>query len=323
MPKGGAVMSRNFHSMFADDIRGMVEHKKALGHKAESYEWNMQNFDRYCMKFFPEVDVLAEEIVLGWCEAGKEFRKSAYRANAIREFGRYLSSIGKSAYVLPREFFPPKRAELPHLFTDDELVRFFDAADHFPHYARSPLAEYIVPVIFRLQYACGLRPQEARLLRRADFDFRRNTIYVSESKWCRDRCLSINPELMQLCRRYDVIAQGLVPDRAYFFPSPSGNAYSHGWLTAVFHKCWAMSGNAIPTGICTPYTFRHNFATRTLMRWAEEGKDFWAYLPYLSAYMGHASFHSSYYYVHLLPEKLGNAGFMDTHGIIPEVAYEE
>ena len=72
-----------------------------------------------------------------------------------------------------------------------------------------------------------------------------------------------------------------------------------------------------------PYTFRHNFATRTLMRWAEEGKDFGAYLPYLSSYMGHASFHSSYYYVHLLPEKLGNASFMDTHGIIPEVPHEE
>ena len=59
------------------------------------------------------------------------------------------------------------------------------------------------------------------------------------------------------------------------------------------------------------------------MRWAEEGKDFGAYLPYLSSYMGHASFRSSYYYVHLLPEKLGNAVFMDTHGIIPEVLHEE
>lgn len=88
-------MSRSFHSRFADDIRGMVEHKKALGHKAESYEWNMQNFDRYCMKFFPEADILTDEIALRWCGAGKESGKSAYRASAIREFGRYLSAVGK------------------------------------------------------------------------------------------------------------------------------------------------------------------------------------------------------------------------------------
>lgn len=154
----------------------------------------LQNFDRYCMEHFPEAEILTEEIALGWCAAGKEFKKSAYRANAIREFGRYLAAVGKNAYVLPREFFPSKRAELPHLFTDEELIRFFDAADHFPHYARSPLAEYIVPVVFRLQYACGLRPQEARLLCRADFDFRKNTVYISESKWCKDRCLPIEPK---------------------------------------------------------------------------------------------------------------------------------
>ena len=40
-------MSRTFHSHFADDIREMVAYKTALGHKAASYEWNLQNFDRY------------------------------------------------------------------------------------------------------------------------------------------------------------------------------------------------------------------------------------------------------------------------------------
>lgn len=315
-------MSRIFHSKFAKDILGMVEHKKALGHKAESYEWNLQNFDRYCVEHFPKAEQLTQEIVFGWCIAGK-CRKSSYRANAIREFGRYQAAIGKTAYILPRGFFPSTRAELPHLFTDEELTRFFSAADHYPHRSNSPLVEYTIPVIFRLQYACGLRPQEVRLLRKVDFDFRKNTIYISDSKWCKDRCLPVNHEIMDLCRRYDVIAESTFPDRIYFFPSQTGDAYTHGWLTAVFHKCWRLSGNDIPSKSCVPYTFRHNFATRTLIKWAEEGKDFEAYLPYLSAYMGHASFHSSYYYVHLLPERLANIKFMDTHGIFPEVLDEE
>ena len=96
-------MSRTFHSRFADDIREMVAYKTALGHKAASYEWNLQNFDRYCMKHYPDAETLTKEIVFGWCQAAKENGKSAYRANTIRNFGKYLTAIGKEAYVLPTE----------------------------------------------------------------------------------------------------------------------------------------------------------------------------------------------------------------------------
>ncbi len=316
-------MSRIFQSCFADDIRGMVAYKISLGHKADSYEWDLQNFDRYCMEYYPDSQVLTKEIVLGWCQAGKENKKSLYRANAMRNFARYLTAIGKEAYVLPAEMFVSQKADIPYLFTDVELERFFEATDYYPHRDNSPLLEYIIPVIFRLQYTCGLRPQEVRLLKRTDFDFRKNTIYISESKWCKDRCLPVSTEIMELCKKYDAVAQEIFPERIYFFPSRNGTAYTHGWLTAAFHKCWKMSGNDISSKPCVPYDLRHNFATRTLLRWVEEGKDFEAYLPYLSTYMGHASFHSSYYYVHLLPEKLAALDFMGSNGIIPEVQHEE
>ena len=68
---------------------------------------------------------------------------------------------------------------------------------------------------------------------------------------------------------------------------------------------------------------RHNFATRTLMRWVSEGKDLGNLIPYLSTYMGHASFSSTFYYIHLLPEKLAAMDFMKSAGIIPEVPNED
>lgn len=117
-------MSRTFHSHFADDIREMVAYKTALGHKAASYEWNLQNFDRYCMKHYPDAVTLTKEIVFGWCQAAKGNGKSAYRANTIRNFGKYLTAIGKEAYVLPTEMFVSQKADLPYLFTDEELEHF-------------------------------------------------------------------------------------------------------------------------------------------------------------------------------------------------------
>jgi integrase/recombinase XerD len=312
-------MSFSFHSGFAQDIRAMLEFKTALGHKSGSYGWNLANFDRFCLEKFPDESILTKEIAFAWCEEVNVDNKSRYRMYAIREFGKYLVSIGKEAFIFPSKFLPSFKAELPYIFSDEELINFFKAADEVPNCAKSPLLEYTVPVIFRLQYGCGMRPQEVRLLKRINFDFSNNTIYISESKWCKDRRLAVTDDLMDLCRRYDTIADMIIPGRTFFFQSPTGNAYPHGWLTAQFHRCWKRSENGNGKGPSTPYDFRHNFATQTLMRWVEEGKDLNVYIPYLSTYMGHASFHSTYYYVHLLPERLSRMDFTQADGIIPEV----
>jgi integrase len=224
---------------------------------------------------------------------------------------------------MPPGFFPPRKADLPYIFSETELWHFFEAADHFPGSHNSPLLEYTVPTIFRLQYACGMRPQEVRLLKRTDFNFADCTIYIAEAKHCKDRRLAVNPDVMEICVKYDRIAATVIPDRIYFFQSPTGGTYSNGWLTAKFHQCWEMSGNGNARGACVPYDFRHNYATQTLMRWVEEGKDLNTWIPYLCAYMGHATFSATFYYVHLLPERLSYVDFTRTSGIIPEVNDEE
>ncbi|MDQ0213128.1 tyrosine-type recombinase/integrase [Arthrobacter bambusae] len=90
----------------------------------------------------------------------------------------------------------------------------------------------------------------------------------------------------------------------------------HGRL-ASYHRCRAMAGDLAPGS--TPYTLRHNYATRTLTRWVEEGRDLNVWLPYLSAYMGHETYSATAYYIHLLPERLSATGLSGTAGIIPEV----
>jgi len=48
-----------------------------------------------------------------------------------------------------------------------------------------------------------------------------------------------------------------------------------------------------------------------LQKWMDEGKDIYAYLPYLSAYMGHSDFSETAYYIHLLPERLTQTPAID------------
>jgi integrase len=69
---------------------------------------------------------------------------------------------------------------------------------------------------------------------------------------------------------------------------------------------------------------RHYFAYANIERWMAQGKDVTALLPYLSRYMGHATFESTFYYIHTSPD------FMDAYAqitrrsetLLPEVGFE-
>ena len=67
----------------------------------------------------------------------------------------------------------------------------------------------------------------------------------------------------------------MYPGTEIFFPNRNGNRHGAQAISTLFHKCWEMAGNPdVLRRYCTPYILRHNFATQTLTRWMEEGRDF-------------------------------------------------
>jgi integrase len=296
----------------------MLELRASLGRPCRTLSFNLQSFDRFICGNYPEADRLTQELAQKWCADGLSATGSGYKMAVIRDFGKYLVSIGISAFVFPASWIPKQKVGLPHVFTDMELQQFFSAADSVPPHFNSAMWEYVIPVVFRMIFACGLRPQEARLLRRSDVDYENRVILVTESKGNKDRLLPICDDLAELCRKYDGIADCAQPNREFFFQAPKGEAYRAAWLTAQFHRVRKLAGGIAEGSV--PYDLRHNFATKTIMRWTEEKRDFNKWLPYLSTYMGHGTFKATYYYVHLLPERLSACEFTKITGIIPEVA---
>ena len=80
----------------------------------------------------------------------------------------------------------------------------------------------------------------------------------------------------------------------------------------VFCRVWTQAGLAWPKAgkRPRPYDFRHRLAFANIERWARDGMDVMAMLPYLAAYMGHAGIGSTPYYVHAGPD------FMDGYADI-------
>jgi len=309
-----------FQSRFAPDLNGFIKYKKSLGFVEGSY-FHLNSFDEFCAEKYPMEENLTPEIVSKWCIRSN--KGVINRCSEIREFAKYLLSIGKNAYVYPTKVIPARHDGLPYIITYAEQARFFEATDCFPHAKKAPLMEYTAPVVFRCMLECGFRPREIVNLRRIDFDFKHCTIYIEDSKNHRDRRIAVSYDLMDLCQRYDRIAEHFFPGRACFFPNRFGQALSYPSLAYLFQKTWDLSGNDAGKGRPSLYSFRFTFATETLMRWVEEGKDVEAMIPYLSSYMGHVKFKDTYYYIKLLPDRIAKMNFMSVEGIIPEVAEDE
>jgi integrase/recombinase XerD len=318
-------MTPLFISDFSPYMKDMLEYKEALGFSRSSYQYKLMDFDKFCVTHFPHETTLSKEMVWQWARLRPTETANGLKRRmiAIRELGKYMNCIGIPAYVIPTDMIGNFKRYVPHIFTDFELSSFFYAADHFKTDVHQPAKEYIVPVMFRLLYCCGLRPNEVRTINHSDINLETGKLDIRETKMHKDRAVMLAPDILKLCRNYDGLIRSPQAESEYFFPHPYETTYSPLWLQYQFWKCWKLAGiNEFQGSHPRVYDFRHNYATRILQQWMENGRDLYTWLPYLSAYMGHADFSDTAYYIHLLPEHLTRSEAVDWSrfsDLIPEV----
>ena len=190
----------------------------------------------------------------------------------------------------------------PYFFTEEEISAFFRELDLIKPNKSFKGRELVIPALFRLLYCCGLRCKEARMLECRDVHLGELYIDVRQSKGPKSRRIFISQELSDYLFGYEESISLLFPGREYFFPSSAG-FYSSTAVSANFRRFWQK---AFPDFVITTrpraYDFRHHFAWANLNRWAAEGLDVNAMLPYLMRYMGHQSVSETLYYFHFIPE---------------------
>ena len=308
-----------------DYIQEMLIYKESLVFARKTYEGHLNDFGRFAEK--NEDFFFAESVVMEWCirrntESEQGFRR---RITALREFSKYLYAIGKSDFIIPTEIFPIVHRYTPDIFSDKELLKLFQQADMEKYNSKDPGMNLIIPVIYRLIYFCGLRPNEGRELLKKDVNLENGTLFIRKNKSHRERMIPMSEDMVCMCRKYIIKIQLIYPDSEYFFPSPSGFPYSAKWLTKHFLKLWNAAKELQNTARVRVYDLRHRYATAVFMKWLDEKEDLYALLPYLSAYMGHAHLEDTAYYIHLLPEKLMRTAAIDWETfeqLLPEVGNE-
>lgn len=324
-------MNYEFRSAFAEDICAFITEKHALGYPYLDSERVLHYFDKFCLDQFSESNTLSKEIGIAWAVIKPTEKPASFqnRLAPVRELAKYMKRNGKNAYVIPTSLAPKSGQQYqPHIFTQNELQAFFHQADSYKFESRSHLRHLQIPIYFRFLYCCGLRPNEARLIRYENLKLNDRVLLIPESKGHKDRLIVIPEELCMMLEKYAFYLKNEFPSSDYLFPCQrfKGAAYHKGWPTMIFHECWNSCHFETTAGNNPrPYDFRHTFATYRIYEWMKQEKDLMSMLPYLSAYMGHSHISHTAYYIHLVPEFFAEMSGMDMNlysSLIPEVPYE-
>lgn len=315
-----------FSSGFAQKLEDMLEYRVARGYKKESYIGNIVRFDKYCLEHFPKTSNLTQEIVHAWFDSETDSACSlSNKATVIRQFGKYLSAINEEAYILPEKFTPRRKAFNPYIFTDNELTALFLAIDTLSPTKNEPFLNEIAPVLLRLTYTCGLRPNESREILCENINLNTGEILVTNTKHRKERLIVMSDDMLALCQKYELRRRVFSKNSPYFFPAGDGNALGNAKILAAFNKAWKSATrspqNPTPCNVRV-YDLRHRFASACLNQWLDSGENLMVMLPYLRAYMGHNQLTETAYYIHILPENLVKSPAIDWdvfNAMFPEV----
>jgi integrase len=316
------MSGRAFTSAFAGDLEAYLAFKQNMGHCDTARVWYLRQFDTWCAEH--DRTVFDQATVEGWVAA--ELERSGRRSwmSYIRDFGRWLQA-GRSgdAYVLSGRWIAPRVPPRPYLLSSWQIERFFAGAAALK--SKSPWRWQAV-AFFTLMHSCGLRTGEVRSLQPRQVNLDDGHVDIVWSKGNRSRTLPLTTEVSGALAACDRALSAHFPSRGTFFVSAAGNQVTPESAGKAFARIWDEAGLARPPGgrQPRPYSFRHHFAYACLERWRRQGKDVTAMLPYLSRYMGHATFESTYYYIHTSPDFL--AGYdqitrEQSQSLLPEVGF--
>lgn len=312
-----------FGSVFATKMDEYLVFKENMGFYGASRIWYLKRFDAWCTEH--DRRVFDRDTVEGWVSA-QLVRSGRYRSwmSYIRDFGRWLQTgEDTQAYVLSDRWKAGIVTARPYLLTRHEIEAFFDVAGKLD--AKSPWA-WQAAAFFSLMHSCGLRTGEVRALLVEQIDLDAGHIDVMWSKGRRSRRLPIAGDVIDVLAACHRASRARFASRRHFFVSAAGNPVTPAAVGVIFNRIWDQAGLARPAGgrRPRPYDFRHHFAYANIERWMAHGTDITAMLPYLARYMGHATFESTYYYVHTSPDFMdAYAGItQQSQSLLPEVGFE-
>lgn len=275
--------------------------KQMSGYKFKNQERDLERFDDYFYRNGYSGIRLTKSMTDGFIY-GPDYEKSSthYKKEVLLSgFAEFLIRQGCTVYVPPVKSAPEKRClHIPYIFSNEELKRFFLAIDHYPRTTHTN-RNIIDPLLFRLLYGSGLRVSEALNLQCQDIDLDAGTITILHAKNNRDRLVPLATSLVEKFRKLFSELHTCSDKSTYFFISPTGGRLDKSTVYCRFRDYLLMAEISHTQRGPRVHDLRHVFAVHCLKKWVLSGGELTTMMPYLAAYMGHADFRGTQYYLRL------------------------
>lgn len=318
-----------FKSILSELIAGYIEEKRAVGYKFIKGSSLLKRFDTLALKEDLMNKQLSKELVLLWVKKKPNETHSTRNAriSIIRGLAKYMVRLNYEAYIFPPTAFTIERySYVPYIFSKKELKNIFTICDNYPASNVSPNRHFVLPLLFRILYGCGLRISEALNLKYNDVDLKQGTLFIQKAKFGKERIIPMAETLTERCRKYAGQVLDFESGNPFFFPSPFGGRYNESTIYKLFREIlWKARISHSGKGPRL-HDIRHSFSVHCLKKWVLNKEDLTNLLPYLSVYLGHVDLRGTQHYLRLTadlyPEIIASVE-ENFSFLIPEVSYHE
>jgi len=291
----------DFKSVFSEEMDQYLNCIVASGYKEKSYYYHLRQFDRFCTEHGICQPVFSSQHATEWIQRKENEASTTHysRINGIKQFLRYLNCKGYHVFVT-RDISHTQTDFQPHIYTEDEITRYFHAVDTYES-SRNRKDAIQFPILFRLLYCCGTRINETLGIRKQDVDIDDGIIRLFETKNNCERYIVLSSELGELMKKYAEKCFYLLDDEQYIFTASNGGRLS-GDIVYEYHRLFLQkAGIPYLGGGRGPrlHDWRHTFSVHSFKKMIDSGLDMYVALPILSTYLGHKTIYATEQYVRL------------------------
>lgn len=291
-----------FTGPFAPLCESYVAQKRASGLDYTQQARLLRMFDNFCKNYEIQNYTITKKVALEWSKKRPNEADATRhsRVSEMQRFSQYLCKQGYPSYLLPAL---PKCGEqhVPYIFSVDELHRIFERLDTLTPTNLSPNRHFVMPLLFRILYCCGLRISEALNLLKSDVDLNDGLLHIQHGKNDRERIVPMSATLVEECQKYMRVVHKNTADSIPFFYTKEWSSYSKTAIGNFFRGIlWDVGipyrGRQLGPRV---HDLRHTFCCHNIQKWAEVGTPIYSKLLILSRYVGHSSISSTQYYLRL------------------------
>ena len=170
--------------IFKELAENFISFKRNLGFKYQSEEKVMSRFCRFSNDYDLTEVCITKKLAEDWIapRAGETGKSRAHRLTCVRQFGEYLYTLGYEVYFLPEQRGMWTASFVPYIFTHEQIIALFAAADNTKFCDDRRNIQNCLPVIFRMLYGCGLRVSEALKLQVKDVNLTDGILTIKGAK---------------------------------------------------------------------------------------------------------------------------------------------